>query len=308
MARRRKGASVNGWLALDKPAGLTSTQALARVRRLFDARKAGHGGTLDPIATGLLPIAFGEATKTSAYMMDGGKTYSFTVRWGAETDSADSEGVVVECSDTRPGRAEIEAVLPEFTGVIEQVPPIYSAIKVDGARAYDLARDGVEVKLDAREVEVDRLELVEVADADTATFICDCGKGTYVRSLARDIGRRLGCLGHVIALRRLAVGPFTETDMISLERLEEIGHGAAGSAGLLDLLSPVETALDDIPALAVGRDDAARIRSGQPVILRGRDAPIVSGPAFAMCHGVLVALGEVCHGEFGPTRVFNLTA
>jgi tRNA pseudouridine55 synthase len=308
VARRKKGAIIHGWLALDKPAGLTSTQALARVRRLFDARKAGHGGTLDPLATGLLPIAFGEATKTSAWMMGGIKTYRFTVRWGAETDSADSEGKVIASSEARPARADIEAALPDFTGVISQTPPAFSAIKVDGERAYDLARQGIEVELEPREVEVTRLELVAMPDADTAEFECDCGKGTYVRGLARDIGRRLGCLGHVIALRRTAVGPFAEDDMISLERLEEIGHGAAGSAGLVDLLSPVETALDDIPALAVGRDDAARLRSGQAVILRGRDAPIVSGPAFAMCHGVLVALGEVRHGEFGPTRVFNLSA
>ncbi|MFV2093052.1 MAG: tRNA pseudouridine(55) synthase TruB [Hyphomicrobiales bacterium] len=308
MGRRKKGQLIDGWLALDKPRGLTSTQALSRVRRLFDARKAGHGGTLDPLATGMLPIAFGEATKTVSYLMDGLKTYHFTVDWGAQTNTDDTEGEVTATSETRPTRAGIEAILPDFTGEILQTPPQFSAIKIAGERAYDLARSGVEVKIKSRMAQIDTLTLTGEPQIDRATFECTCGKGTYVRSLARDFGLKLGCFGHVTSLRRLAVGPFFEADMISLDKLEEIGHGAAGSAGLVDLLRPVETALDDIPALAVGRDDAARIRSGQPVILRGRDAPIVSGPAYTTHHGIAVALGEVQHGAFSPTRVFNLSA
>ncbi|VAW17317.1 tRNA pseudouridine(55) synthase, partial [hydrothermal vent metagenome] len=293
---------IDGWLALDKPQGLTSTQSLARVRRLFDARKAGHGGTLDPLATGMLPIAFGEATKTVSYLVDGLKSYRFTVAWGAQTNTDDTEGEITATAETRPTRAAIEAILPDFTGEIMQTPPQFSAIKIAGERAYDLARDGVEVQIKPRLAHIDTLALVGETDRDQATFECTCGKGTYVRALARDFGLALGSFGHVTALRRLAVGPFAEADMISLEKLEEIGHGAAGSADLVDLLRPVETALDDIPALAVGRDDAAQLRSGQPVILRGRDAPIVSGPAYVMCHGVAVALGEVRQGAFHPTR------
>jgi len=308
MARRKKGRPIDGWLALDKPLGLTSTQSLARVRRLFDARKAGHGGTLDPLATGMLPIAFGEATKTVSYLMDGLKTYRFTVAWGAQTNTDDTEGEVTATSETRPTRAAIEAILPDFTGDILQTPPQFSAIKIAGERAYDLARDGVQVEIKPRLAHIETLMVIDTPEKGLATFECTCGKGTYVRALARDFGQALGCLGHVTALRRLAVGPFTEGHMISLEKLEEIGHGAAGPADLDDLLCPVETALDDIPALAVGRDDAARIRSGQPVILRGRDAPIVSGPCYAMCHGAAVALGEVRQGMFHPTRVFNLSA
>jgi len=308
MGRRKKGQIIDGWLALDKPRGLTSTQALGRVRRLFDARKAGHGGTLDPLATGLLPIAFGEATKTVSYLMDGLKTYRFTVDWGTATNTDDTEGEAIATSDNRPTRTEIEAILPNYTGAILQTPPQFSALKIDGERAYDLARDGVEVKIKSRQVEIENLEITDASDPDRTVFECLCGKGTYVRSLARDFGEQLGCYGHVTALRRLNVGPFAETDMISLEKLEEIGHGAADSTDLVDLLSPVETALDDIPALAVGSDDAARLRSGQAVILRGRDAPIVSGPVYAMCRGTAVALGEVHQGAFHPTRVFNLSA
>ncbi len=308
MGRRKKGRPIDGWLALDKPLGLTSTQSLARVRRVFDARKAGHGGTLDPLATGMLPIALGEATKTVSYLMDGLKTYRFTVSWGSQTNTDDTEGEVIATSESRPSGAAIEAILPDFTGDILQTPPQFSAIKIAGERAYDLARDGVQVIIKPRLAHIETLAMIDTPEKDQATFECTCGKGTYVRALARDFGLALGCLGHVTALRRLAVGPFAEGHMISLEKLEEIGHGAAGPADLDDLLCPVVTALDDIPALAVGRDDAARIRSGQPVILRGRDAPIVSGPAYAMCHGAAVALGEVRQGTFHPTRVFNLSA
>jgi tRNA pseudouridine55 synthase len=208
--RRQKGRDVSGWLCLDKAAGQTSTQAVASVKRLFNAAKAGHAGTLDPLATGALPIALGEATKTVPFVQDGRKVYRFTVRWGGESDTDDSEGRITATSDLRPARDAIERLLPEFTGDIMQRPPAYSAIKVEGERAYDLARGGQEVVLEERPVAIHRLQLVDMPDADTAVFEAECGKGTYVRSLARDLGRRLGCLGHVVALRRLSVGPFAE--------------------------------------------------------------------------------------------------
>ncbi len=306
MARRRKGLPVHGWLVLDKPQGMTSSQAVGKLRYLFNAQKAGHAGTLDPLATGILPIGFGEATKTMPYVVDGTKAYRFTICFGAETDTEDSEGQITSRSDVRPDRAAIEAVLPRFTGEIDQVPPRYSALKVDGERAYDLAREGSDFELAARKVTIDWLELVEMPDPDHATLETQCGKGTYVRSLARDIARELGTCGHITALRRTRVGPFTETASISLAKLEELGHSAAGRDALMGQLKPLETALDDIPALAISGDDAARLRRGQPVLIRGRDAPIIEGPAYATSRGRLVAVGEVDRGEMRPTRVFNL--
>ena len=309
MARgRNKGRKVDGWVVLDKPVAMTSTQAVARVKRTFNAQKAGHAGTLDPLASGCLPIALGEATKTVAYVMDGRKIYRFAVRWGEETETDDAEGKVSATSDRRPDAAAIGGVLAEFTGTIMQVPPAYSAVKVAGERAYDLARDGDTVTLDAREIAVHRLELVDCPDADTAVFVAECGKGTYVRALARDMGRRLGTYGHVVALRRLVVGPFAEDDMISLELLAEMSHNAAASGhdSLMEALKPVMTALDDIPALAVSEQDAARLRRGQPLFLKGRDAPVMTGPACAVSGDVPVALGEVVKGAFNPRRVFNL--
>ena len=305
--RRREKHDVHGWVVLDKPIGMTSTHAVSVVKRLFKARRAGHAGTLDPLASGCLPIALGEATKTVPFVMDGRKTYSFTVRWGEERDTDDADGRVVALSDARPDRAAIEALLPGYTGTISQVPPQYSAIKIDGERAYDLARDGETVELQARPVEIHRLELVNLPDADHAEFRAECGKGTYVRSLARDIGRALGCLGHIKALRREAVGSFSQNDMISLEQLTAMCHrAAAGEASLADALLPVETALDDIPALAVARADAARLQRGQAVLLRGRDAPIFRGTVYVTVSGQLVALAEVDRGEIVPKRVFNL--
>jgi tRNA pseudouridine55 synthase len=308
MGRRDKGAKVDGWIVLDKPVGLTSTEAVSRVKRLFNAAKAGHAGTLDPLASGLLPIALGEATKTVANVMDGDKLYRFTVRWGAETDTDDTEGKVVATSDIRPAEAEIRGVLAEFTGSIMQVPPRFSAVKIAGERAYDLAREGEAVEIAAREIMVYRLELLESPEPDSAVFLARCGKGAYVRALARDIGRCLGTYGHVTALRRLAVGPFAEADMISLEKLEELRHNADASAGpgAAEALLSVATALDGIPALAMTERDAARLRRGQAVILRGRDAPVMSGPAYAVFGGMPVALGEVDKGAFNPRRVFNL--
>ncbi|SEQ51093.1 tRNA pseudouridine synthase B [Faunimonas pinastri] len=310
MGRRGKqhGNKVDGWVVLDKPLGMTSTEAVARVKRLFNAQKAGHAGTLDPLASGCLPIALGEATKTVSYVMDGRKVYRFVVRWGEETATDDTEGPVIETSDVRPARAEIEAVIPEFTGHILQIPPAYSAIKIAGERAYDLAREGETVELEAREIVVHRLDLAECPDENTAVFLAECGKGTYVRALARDMGRRLGTRGHIVGLRRLMVGPFSEDLMIPLEELNEMRHNLDAADGLLaaSALRSVETALDGIPALLMTDRDAARLKRGQAVILRGRDAPVISGPAYAIFDGLPVALGEIDQGAFNPKRVFNL--
>ncbi|MBI1385348.1 MAG: tRNA pseudouridine(55) synthase TruB [Rhizobiales bacterium] len=305
---RRKGSSVSGWLIVDKPEGMTSTQAVGKAKWLFDARKAGHAGTLDPLATGILPIALGEATKTVPFIVDGAKGYRFTMRLGIETDSDDSDGQVVANADAS-GITEqmVRALLPEFLGEIEQTPPRFSAIKVAGERAYDRARDGEVFELDARTVTIDRLDLVGFAAPDV-TLEADCGKGTYVRAIARDLGRRLDCGGHVVKLRRTRVGPFDESHAISLERLEELRHSAAGREALMESLLPIEAALDDIPALSVSSDDASRLKRGQPVLLRGRDAPIMTGPVYAMSRGTLVAIGEICQGELRPSRVFNTSA
>lgn len=306
--RKREKRDVHGWIALDKPVGMTSTHAVAVIKRLFSAKRVGHAGTLDPLASGLLPIALGEATKTVPFIMDGRKIYRFTVRWGEERDTDDTEGRVTETSKARPAADAIRALLPRFTGVIEQVPPKFSAIKVDGERAYDLARDGEAVELQARPVRIDRLDLVETPDADHAVFEAECGKGTYVRALARDFGRSLGCFGHVTALRRTVVGPFSADEMISLADLEALcDRAAAGEGSLADALLPVETALDDIPALAVSRADAARLQRGQAVLVRGRDAPILSGTLYVTVSGQLIALAEADRGEIVPKRVFNLT-
>jgi len=304
---RREKRDVHGWVVLDKPVGMTSTHAVSIIRRLFTAKRAGHAGTLDPLASGCLPIALGEATKTVPFVMDGRKRYAFTVRWGEQRDTDDAEGQVVAVSDVRPSAEAIRSVLPQFTGTIEQVPPRYSAVKIAGERAYDLAREGETVEIGSRQVEIFHVVLVEAGEPDHAVFAAECGKGTYVRSLARDMGLALGCLGHVSALRRTAVGPFGESSMISLERLEALCHrAAAGEGSLADALLPVETALDDIPALAVSRADAARLQRGQAVLLRGRDAPVFRGLVSVAASGQLVALAEVDRGEIVPKRVFNL--
>ncbi len=308
MARRkRRGEPVHGWLVLDKPYDMTSTAALGAVKRLFNAAKAGHGGTLDPLATGVLPIAFGEATKTVQYVMEGEKAYRFTVRWGEERDTDDAEGEVTATSEKRPTREEIEAVIPGFIGEISQLPPKFSAIKVRGERAYDLARDGEEVELKPRIVLIHDLRLVDMPDENTAVFEAETGKGAYVRALARDMGRELGCLGHIAALTRTRVGPFRMEDAISLEKLEELRHKDAGREALREVLLPVETALDDIPALAVDRNQATRIFRGQQVILRGGDAPVNEETVLATWKGKPVALCTVEAGILKPRRVFNLS-
>jgi tRNA pseudouridine55 synthase len=303
MARRRKGRATNGWLCLDKPAGQTSTDAVALVKRLFGAARVGHAGTLDPLATGALPIAFGEATKTVAFVQDGRKVYRFTVRWGVETDTDDAEGTLTATSDVRPGRADIEAALPAFVGEIMQRPPAFSALKVDGQRAYDLARSGTPLVLDERPVSIHRLELVDCPDGDHAVFEAECGKGTYVRALARDLARRLGTHGHVVTLRRLVVGPFDEPTMVTLDAL--IAVREAGDSQSLDrFLSPISVALSALPQIAVGASDAARIGRGQPVLIRGRDAP-VAGAAYATHGARAIAVGEIAEGAFHPKRVFS---
>jgi tRNA pseudouridine55 synthase len=308
MARKRRGQAINGWLVLDKPLGLTSTQAVGKVRRLFDAQKAGHGGTLDPLATGVLPIALGEATKTVPFVMEGAKGYCFTLRWGQGTATDDAEGAVTETSVVRPDEAAIRAALPAFTGEIRQVPPIFSAIKVAGQRAYDLARRDEAVELAARSVRIDSFELLSQDDRDQASFQVTCGKGTYIRALARDLGHLLGTCAHVTALRRTATGPFTLVHAISLDRLEALGHSAAA----LEALLPVQTGLDDIPALPLTEVEASRLRNGQAVSLLARGnrdlAKLLSkgSLACAMTAGRPVAIVRYEAGDIRPVRVLNL--
>ena len=320
MGRKRKGTPVHGWVVLDKPEGVTSTQAVARVRKAFDAQKAGHAGTLDPLATGVLAIALGEATKTVPYVMAGQKRYRFTVRWGLATDTDDSQGEIIERTPARPTKAAIIACLPEFIGEISQVPPRFSAIKVEGARAYDLAREGADFVLQARRITVDAAALVEMSEPDLAVFEMECGKGSYVRAWVRDFARALGTLGHVVSLRRLRVGAFCVESAISLESLEALGHSPAA----LERILPISTALDDIPALAVTGSDSVRLRSGNPILIRApqlarlataRDASGAACEGASMqgltvflstAKGEPVALAEVAEGELRPFRVFNL--
>lgn len=319
MAQRRKGDPVHGWLVVDKPAGLTSTQVVSRARRLLNAAKAGHGGTLDPIATGILPIAFGEATKTVGYAMEGRKVYRFTVRWGEGRDTDDSEGQVTATSDVRPTRAAIEAMLPRFIGDIVQTPPTFSAIKVAGERAYDIARDGETVELQPRQIRIDDLRLVDMPDADTAEFEAVSGKGAYMRALARDFGTFLGTPAHLTAIRRTAVGPFTLDDAVTLEHLEAL----AREAGAESVLLPVETPLDDIPAVALTEAEAHRMRCGQTVTLLRRsdwerlaelahrtgaddDIGAVDTIVLAVLGKTPVALARVDGAELHPVRVLNL--
>jgi tRNA pseudouridine55 synthase len=297
MGRKRKGNPVHGWLVLDKPLGLSSNQALGRARFLLQAAKAGHAGTLDPLATGILPLAFGEATKLVSYAMDGAKTYQFTLCWGESRTTDDGEGEVVERSDVRPDAAAINAVLPQFTGAIMQKPPPFSAIKVNGKRAYELARAGDAPDLPAREIQIDRLTLLE-AGADTARFEVDCGKGTYIRSLARDMAEALGSRGYVSELRRTRVGPFTEADAFSLDKLEELSHSAPPEKTLL----PLETPLDDIPEVAVMDSEADRLRSGQAIRIPQK----LAGEVFITASDGPVGLGWLEEGVLRPKRVFNL--
>ncbi|PWJ80958.1 tRNA pseudouridine synthase B [Pseudaminobacter salicylatoxidans] len=316
MGRRgkKKGRPVSGWVILDKPVGMGSTEAVSKIKWLFQAEKAGHAGTLDPLASGMLPIALGEATKTVPYVMDGAKVYRFTVAWGEERSTDDLEGPVTETSDKRPTEAEIRALLPKYTGVIMQTPPQFSAIKIAGERAYDLAREGEKVEIPAREIEIGRLDIVETTPEGHTVFEIECGKGTYVRSLARDMGRDLGCYGHIAALRRVEVDPFTEEDFVTLPDMEAAAPSAedrnAGVAldfhALDDFLIDTGAALDCLPQVALSDDAATKVRLGNPVIIRGRDAPVEAEEACVTARGKLVAIGAIEAGMFKPRRVFSV--
>lgn len=309
MGRRKRGQAVHGWVCLDKPLALGSTEAVSIVRRLFDAQKAGHAGTLDPMATGILPIALGEATKTVPFMMDAEKIYRFTVTWGVSTDSVDAEGTEIARSDVRPPRKAVEAALPTFVGEIEQVPPRFSAIKVDGQRAYDLAREGEAFELKARPVTIHEAAII-ASDTDSVEIRVRTGKGVYIRSLARDLAVMLGAEGHVTALRRERVGPFSTDNAVTLDILREMVHRGAASEGLL----PVATALDDIPDLAVTATDAFSLRQGRPILLLPRQIETLkarlspgSRTVSAFEDGTLVALCQMRAGRLEPDRVFNLS-
>ena len=304
--RRKRGRALDGWLVVDKPAGMTSTDVVNRVRRGFDAQKAGHGGTLDPLATGLLPVAFGAATKTVPFIMDGTKLYRFTLRLGSARDTDDADGQVVATSAVRPTDDAFRAALPAFTGDIMQVPPVFSAIKVAGERAYDMAREGRAPVLEPRPARVDRFALVERTDDDTAVFEVQSGKGVYMRSLARDLAAACGTVGHVAALRRLRVGPFTERDAISLDKCLNGEDNAPASP---ELLLPVATALADIPALALTHGEAASLMQGQAISLvelMGRipeSADPAGGIARAMDGGRVIGLCRLEDGWLRPERL-----
>ena len=306
--RKPKGRPISGWLILDKPVDFGSTEAVSKIKWLYKAQKAGHAGTLDPLASGMLPIALGVATKTVPYVMDGRKIYEFTVSWGEERATDDLEGDVTQSSDKRPNEQQIRDILPRYIGTISQVPPQFSAIKIAGERAYDLAREGEAVEIPSREVDIFRLTLLACPDADTAHFEVECGKGTYVRALARDFGRELGCYGHVSGLRRTFVAPFAEeamvplADLVALEAIEDMDERLAALDALL-----IDTceALSALPHLVINDDQAHRLKMGNPILVRGRDAPVAESEAYATARGKLVAIGEIGQGEFRPKRVFG---
>ena len=313
MARKPKGNKIDGWINLHKPVGITSTQALAVVKRALQPQKAGHAGTLDPLASGILPIALGEATKTVPYVQDSIKTYNFTVTWGEQRTTDDAEGTAMATSDARPARADIEALLPAFLGEIQQVPPQFSAIKVDGARAYDLARDGEQVELKQRIVYIESFEITDHS-VDSTAFRCVCGKGTYVRSLARDMGIKLGCFGYISQLERASVGPFTLENAILLDIFQNPDDKPSPEQVLL----PLQTALDDIPVLALREQEAARLKNGnvltfisKPDLERMTLAGIewdkrMTVTALTIFDKKAIAIVEVNGTELHPIRIFNV--
>ncbi len=309
MNNKKPRNKINGWLVLDKPAGLSSTQALGRVKWELNAEKAGHGGTLDPFATGVLPIALGEATKLISYVLDGKKSYAFTAVWGEARDTDDYTGKVTATSDNRPTPEAITKALEKFRGTFQQMPPQYSALHVNGERAYDLARAGETVELQTREVTLTRFDYIGSPDAHSADFIVDCSKGTYIRSLARDLGRAMGCLGHVKTLKRLTCGPFTLEQAISLETLEKIGQKEGGLERFQTVFMPLATVLDDIPALAVNEVETRRLRQGQHVIVHPlRIASLQTTDVIMVKHGEeCVALAKVDGHTVHPVRVFHLS-
>lgn len=312
MARNKKGIKIDGWLNLDKPQGLTSTQAIGKVRRLLNAQKLGHAGTLDPLATGVLPIALGEATKTIPFVQDSEKAYAFTITWGVQTDTDDSEGDEIDRSDNIPTQEDIEAALPAFIGEIEQIPPQYSAVKIDGQRAYDLARKGETVKIKSRIVTITELKLIDWPSETQTRFTMTCGKGTYVRSVARDLAQKLDTCGHISQLRRTRTGVFPEKEAISLDKLEEIIDKSGSDAALYHL----DYVLDDIPALDVSRDEAKTIRNGQALdfISRGDFARLEAEglgtqeeQLVVLYHGEEpIGLAENKGAKTKPVRLFNL--
>ncbi|PXA99770.1 tRNA pseudouridine(55) synthase TruB [Nostoc sp. 3335mG] len=298
--KKSKKRPISGWVVLNKPYDVTSTQAVGKVRWLFSALKAGHAGTLDPLATGILPIALGEATKAVPQVQDGTKVYRFSIQWGSATTTDDREGEVVATSDIRPDRAALEAVLPRFTGLVVQRPPVFSALKIDGERAYDLARAGETVNLEPRPVEIDSLVLVDHA-TEASTLEVTCGKGTYVRSLARDIAELLGTRGHVGSLHRSAVGPFSDADAVTLEQLEAAEEGEARDA----LLAPIAAGLVDLPEIRLDAGQAGAVGHGNAVLLTGAAAPAQLEECWASFKGRVLATGSVEFGQFKPRRVFN---
>ncbi|MEE9427569.1 MAG: tRNA pseudouridine(55) synthase TruB [Paracoccaceae bacterium] len=300
MARRKKGRDISGWLVVDKPAGITSTAVVNKVRWAFDAKKAGHAGTLDPEATGVLAIAFGEATKTIPYITDALKAYRFVVRLGQSTNTDDAEGSVLLESDARPTDGALAAALPDFVGDIMQVPPQFSAVKIDGERAYKLARDGEDIDIAARPLFVESLEMTARPDADHVELEMICGKGGYVRAIARDLGAELGCFAHVVTLRRVWSGPFEVAQGVTLQHVEDL----ARTPELDALLSPLEEGLVDLPELIAGAEGAARLKNGNPGMVLTSDAEY-GDQAWASYQGKAVAVGVYKSGELHPSRVFN---
>ncbi len=323
MSRKRKGLALHGWVNFDKPYDMTSTQAVGKIRWLHKAQKAGHAGTLDPLATGVLPIALGEATKTIAFAQNAMKTYEFTVTWGEHRDTLDAEGEVLETSDVRPALKDIEAALLPYIGDIEQVPPKYSAIKVDGARAYDLARGGTDVELKSRPVYIEAINIINT-EKESASFRMDCGKGTYVRAFARDIAAELGTCGYISALRRTRVGPFRAEYAISLAELEEFDYSSLHDAGETDIsqypaILPLERSLDDIPALPLKADEMVKMKNGNMLTFIAKpdynrlvkagletNGPDDYAEGLAVFEGTPIALIEVNGAKVQPVRVFNL--
>ncbi|MEH6402394.1 MAG: tRNA pseudouridine(55) synthase TruB [Sneathiella sp.] len=298
MARKRRGIPIHGWLNIDKPVDITSARVVSIVKRITTAQKVGHAGTLDPFATGVLPIALGEATKTVGYIVDDIKEYTFIARWGEATNTDDTEGEISKRSDNRPSMQEIEAIIPQFLGTIKQTPPAFSAIKINGVRAYNLARDGQDVVMPERDVVIHSLKLSKMIDADHATFDVRCGKGTYIRALARDIALQLGTVAHLSELRRTKVGPFLQNRSISLDKLEELWQCPADFEDLL----PLTTALDDIPAVAISETQADRVRHGNTVAVPNQADNVVC----AMVGSIPVALSRIEDGILFPVRVFNI--
>ena len=312
-SRKAKGTKLDGWVNLHKPVGITSTQALAIVKRVLNPQKAGHAGTLDPLASGILPIALGEATKTVPYVQDSIKTYNFTVTWGEQRTTDDAEGTAMLTSDQRPSRTDIEKLLPEFIGDVEQTPPQFSAIKIDGNRAYDMARDGQAVDIKSRLVYIESFEIIEHS-SDATAFRCVCGKGTYVRSLARDLGQKLGCFGYISLLERASVGPFTLENAISLDIFQQNDDKPSPEQVML----PLQTALDDIPVLALREQEASRLKNGnslafysKPDLDRMTDAGIEWSSkdpvtVLTMYGKKAIALVDVMGPELHPIRIFNV--